>query len=51
LYHFSASSKVVAVLATIIVATLVEFISPMGSDDLFVPLLSVLTFPAFGRGA
>ena len=46
LYSFSVSSKILAVLATTIVATLAEFYSPSGSDNLSVPVLSALTFLA-----
>jgi phytol kinase len=51
IYQFSFFSKIVAVLAASAVATLAEGFSPMGFDNLTVPLFSVLTFLLYGGGA
>ncbi len=50
IYQFSFFSKIVALLAASAVATLAEGFSPMGFDNLTVPLFSVLTFLLFGGG-
>jgi len=51
LYSFSAFDKIFAVLGAAIIATLVEFVSPLGFDDLTVPVLSALVFLALSGGS
>lgn len=49
-FQFSFFSKILSLLAASAVATLVEGFSPMGFDNLTVPLFSVLTFLLYGGG-
>ena len=50
LYHFALIDKIVAALAASAVATAVEAFSPMGFDNLTVPVVSVLVFLLYGGG-
>jgi phytol kinase len=50
LYHFSVFDKILASLAVATVATLAEGFSPMGFDNLTVPIFSALTFLSLGGG-
>jgi dolichol kinase len=50
IYQFPFSSKVLAVLAASAVTTLVEGFSPMGFDNLTVPVFGVLSFMLCGGG-
>ena len=50
IYGFSFLSKIPALLSAAIVAALVEGFSPMGFDNLTVPVFSVLTFLLCGGG-
>jgi dolichol kinase len=50
LYSFSVLDKLFAVLAAVIAATLVECVSPLGFDNLTVPVSSALTFLALSGG-
>jgi dolichol kinase len=50
-YEFSFLSKIAAVFSAVTVAAFVEGFSPMGFDNLTVPLFSVLTFLLCGGGA
>jgi len=50
-YGFSFSSEITAVFSAVTVAAFVEGLSPMGFDNLTVPLFSVLTFLLSGGGA
>jgi dolichol kinase len=50
LYSFSVFQKLFSVLVVAIVATLVESFSPMGFDNLTVPICSALTFLLLGGG-
>jgi len=50
LYSFSVFDRIVPALATAVVATLVEGLSPMGFDNLSVPAFSALAFLLFGGG-
>lgn len=49
-YQFSFFSKILSLLAASAVTTVVEGFSPMGFDNLTVPLFSVLTFLLYGGG-
>jgi dolichol kinase len=49
-YSFSIYAETFAVFAVAAMATLVECISPMGLDNLFVPVLSALTFLTLSGG-
>jgi len=51
LYSFAVYDKLVPALATAIVATVIEALSPMGFDNLSVPAFSAGTFLLFGGGA
>lgn len=50
-YSFSLVEKIVAALTTAAVATFVEGISPMGFDNVAVPVFSVLVFLLYSGGA
>jgi dolichol kinase len=50
LYQFSIFDKLLATIAATIIATLAESISPLGFDNLIVPLSSALTFIALSGG-
>jgi len=50
LYSFSVFEKIFPTLAATIVATLVEGFSPLGFDNLIVPVSSAFTFLALGGG-
>jgi phytol kinase len=50
-YPFSLIEKLVAAFAAAVVATFVEGFSPMGFDNITVPLFSVLVFLLYGGGA
>jgi dolichol kinase len=47
-YPFAVFSKTAAILAAVLVATVIEGVSPMGFDNLTIPALSVLIFLIFG---
>ena len=50
LYSFSVFDKIFAILAAAIISTFVEFSSPLGFDNLFIPVFSALAFLALSGG-